>query len=829
MIEPGDNISGLDAARYASRLAVWRHDCKERMSDRWPKIDFDKDQWPICTEYGTQLLDINFSPSLRDFKAKDPAYGVALKCVIAEIALDGQIKQPIPQMAAWRFLSKLDVDLHQLKRRHLVDLEQELLKMAKTSPSSASALHSRLLMLRGHLDLAAAKGAIERLAWNLSPESAARFMELRRAAGAQFKHAKSQILDRQIEALSDAQTAMLRGDKRLSAYDKVALAVMGLNMCCPSRINEPLCMAVDDRFTLEDYVSAETERQAGADDVSLARVHQMLLMKGSKGAAWGAKPILNFMIKFADICIDIIKEHGSRSRMLVKWYESNPDTLYLPPELEHLRGRDIDRSSLFDILQLTQKEPTTSDGDYSNKIWRELHNKDRIKLAPNPRTHTRNGKRNPRSEIQVVPWAALEPVLLARVKRAIGDLRKVTVGNHYRGRLSDMLVLFDGDTSPYLPSAIKYSRLRLRLVEDKKFDKTTSADGPAGTKGASVFRKLGIKMVVNGKVEVAYIGTHDPRRWLTTQALDAGLPDVLANKWAKRLSANQIKYYDTASPERRADRATMPAVKELEDLTAGLARLDGLEAEYGLRTDLVVAGDSKVSMTSMDEVMRATEDRPVARTGNQILVLYPQKYGVCLFQHHEKPCRSYRCAPCNEAVVVKGHAPSNERIKRDAAGAVKSIVNQLEALLIARGRQLADNPETLDEHILTLVRDGLNPDLMASELIARFHEIKDQIKDRAFAIKLEEAFVLTGYAERLNDESVLPGALIKYHNPSCHAAPGHERAIEARHGGRESLRARIDAFDRKNPQFARTSVGKRDQRELLQPDDDGGENGSDEG
>ncbi len=330
-------------------------------------------------------------------------------------------------------------------------------------------------------------------------------------------------------------------------------------------------------------------------------------------------------------------------------------------------------------------------------------------------------------------------------------------------------------------------------------------------------------MVVNGSVVTAYINTHDPRRWLTTHALDSGLPDILTNKWANRLDINQLKSYDLRSAESKAEQVAMPDVKELVDMTQGLQRLGVLESEYELKAQVVVVGDASIAVTSMNDIMQATEDRPVARTANQIIILYPQRYGVCLHQHHERPCRSYKCAPCNEGVVVKGHLPTNERIRKDADLVFRSIVNQLEALLIARQRQLADSPERLDEHILTLVREGLNPEKMAEELIARFHEIHDLVKDRSFANKLGEAFALTGYVEQLDKESNSSGALIKYHNPSHHAAPGHERALDAIHGGRAELKAMNAAFEQKYPQFSQTNLGKLDQRDLLVPDEDDGQ------
>ncbi|MYZ51224.1 hypothetical protein [Malikia spinosa] len=819
-----DALVDLDVARRAKALQVWVEDCKTRMKAHWPEIDFNSNEWPLNTLYKTNLLDVNFAPSFEDFHGKDPAYGITLKCIMAEIALKGGIKDPYGKIPGWRLLSRIDVPLFQLRRAHLTELEKAVVKQALDSPKSASRLYAQLSVLRAHIDLIGAHGVTDRLAWNLAPQTKAQLRGFSKIVNKEFKDKKAPILDRQIEALSDAQTAMFRGDDRLSAYDRVALAVMGLHMCCPNRVNEPLCMATDDRFILEDYQMREPESGELIESQTLERLHQMLLVKGSKGAAWGAKPILNFMMAFSDLCIDVIKQHGDRSRILVTWYEKHPNILYLPAMLEHLRDTEISRATLWQIMNMKSHAPNKGQENSVIYIWKELQKKGFIQKRANPKTHKNNGSRNTRKTVQTVAWSDLEPILLSRVNQAMKDVRRVTPHNHYQGRLSNMLMLFDNEQVPYLPGSIKYGTLIKRLHQTENQKKPSSKRLRHDWKREpTLFEKLDIKMVENGVVKTAYIYTHDPRRWLTTQALDSDLSDVLTNKWANRLNINQLKSYDLRSAERKAEQAAMPVVKELEDMTHGLQKLEALENQYGLKTQLVVLGDANIAVTSMNDIMQATEDRPVARISNQIIILYPQRYGACLHQHHERPCRSYKCAPCNEGVVVKGHLPSNEQIRMGAEMVFRSIVNQLEQLLIARQRQLPDHPERLDEHILTLVREGLNPEKMAKELIARFHEIKDQIKDRSFANKLHEAFALTGYVERLDDESVPSGALIKYHNPSHHAAPGHERALEARHGGRAEMKASREAFEQKYPKFALTYSNKQDQRYLLEPDEDDGQ------
>lgn len=440
MNKEGDALDDLQIARRAKALEAWVSGCRTRMHERWPAIDFDSNHWPLKSRYKTRLQDVYFAPALADFEGKDPAYGLTLKCLMAEVAFKGDIKDPEGQIPGWRLLSRVEAPLHQLRRAHLTELEDALVEQATCFPRTADRSYRNLVNLRVHIDLISAADITDRLAWSPSPQSKSQLRAISKIVRKQFKAKKAVILDRQIEALSEAQTAMFRGDDRLSAFDRVSLAVMGLNMCCPNRVNEPLCMAADDRFTLEDYLVRGAKPGVNVDSQTLERVHQMLLVKGSKGAAWGAKPILNFMIAFSDLCIDVIKQHGEVSRMLVNWYEKNPDILYLPAELEHLRGTDIDMLALWKIMHLEIQEVSAAKVANVKQIWNELLRKGFVRKTANPRTHRYDGTKNTRTTIQTVAWSDLEATLLARVKQSMEDVRRVTPSNHYQGRLSNMLM-----------------------------------------------------------------------------------------------------------------------------------------------------------------------------------------------------------------------------------------------------------------------------------------------------------------------------------------------------------------------------------------------------
>ena len=338
----------------------------------------------------------------------------------------------------------------------------------------------------------------------------------------------------------------------------------------------------------------------------------------------------------------------------------------------------------------------------------------------------------------------------------------------------------------------------------------------------TLFKKLGITMPVNGVTQYAEINTHDPRRWLTTMALTHGekLSDVLINKWANRLNIAQLWNYDFRSADTKAAASAMPEPLELEELSNGLTSCRRLEDEYGPKIDIVAVHDAGISGTTIDAINAASESRPIAKTSEQIIIIYPTWYGFCAHQHHEKPCRAYTsCLPCDHNHLVKGHIPTNDRTRARANELHSAILNIVEQMFIICGREIADDQDSLTQHIYLLVERGLTPAEMTDELITRFHEIKHLIKDTVFKNQLHEAFVATGYTEKLDNKDISSGALMKYHNPTHHAAPGIERALDA-HGGHEQIERDRIAMVEKYPQFAPTSVGLKDQRSLITPDDD---------
>ena len=809
-----NQLLNFDLIQRQDALNRWVADCTRRMSLRFPKINFEANHWPIKALYQTPQRDWYFTEPFKDFTAKDQSYRVVLRCLVAEMVIAGSPKFLTVPIEAFRTLSSASAhSVFDLTIQDLRKIEKDCMLLAKANPPSANKIQSSLATLTRLIVQLAGKGVIPRLGYNVDAKVKAELRNMEQSARTTRRDGKVDILDRKIEAFNEALNALIDNDPRLNAMDRVAICALTRELCAPSRINEVLCSSIDDHIAVEDYVQHPV-----AEEDATHRAHQMLLvtMKGSKGAEWSAKPVLNFMIDAFQYVTDVILTHGKRSRMLVEWYQKNPTKLFLPPELEYLRGQNLSREALAKVIYQTENPRPESYKSAPKTYFNEV--KQRQFKVPNPDTLRKNGTLNSRSTITVLAWTHVEELLLKKVHQAMTDCRKVTPQNYYEGDLSKMLFLFDRDRMPYLPYAAYYKTISMRL-------KRTDTDKKAGEL-PSLFEKLGITMPINGRIQVAELDSHDPRRWLTTMALRHGdkLSDVLINKWANRSKLSQLKAYDFRTAEDLADFSRMPEAPELTDLSNGLTLAQKLEDEFGLKTAIVAVHSAGISATSMNQVLQAVEDRPVAKTSRGIIIIYPQRFGICLHQHHETPCRNYSnsCLPCNDGAVVKGHIPTNEAIRERDGVLFKSIVGHLENLAQTHNRRVADDQDALGAHMLTLVKNGLNEDQMeqaAAHLIREFHEIKHLIKDKLLANRLHEAFVARGYVQILDDPSVSSGALLKYHNPTQHAAPGLEMALDT-HGGREQVAHDEQALIEQFPQFAPKVMGLKDQRHLLEADEE---------
>lgn len=832
-----------------------------------------------------------------ELSALHPSFAVAARAILANRVLLNRSKVTSDTESGLRLLSHLALPseqaislqpLHDLTVHHLKHIERCVLTACLT-PQTAKALKREKLCLdhlivpgvemRGMHALYNRKCllalydaiAVLQKAKVISPMNARLTHEvsdllraIEKDQAKVFRKGKAAELEPGIAALSDAITALADGDPRLSEIQQAVLCVMGLEMCAPSRINEVLAMSIHDRLRAVDAYDQEPgengESMSMTESKALHRGHagiketsvpdaldslpNTILMKGSKGAAWGAKPVLDFMLVMFNWCVDHLIQMGARSRMLLEHYEKHPTTLYLPPELEHLRGKpltviQIGRIMLLDadlgVDQEAFKAKATAARIMACKVQLALvksgltftlaqrpDQADQIvderagliepqaKKAPaSSNSGTKANALNTRkfaktdARTEYAEWCSVETELLRRVKGTMDSLRWVTYQTQYKGRLSNMLMLFDhlGGSPPYLPGALNAKDIATRLKSLRQGKRASIQ---------TAFEALDLTMPMlsedGTQVEIvpAYCRSHDPRRWLTTMALRHAGPELsrlLINLWANRADVGQLDAYSYLSPEEKAARTAQDVPQAMhtallnEHGDLSLVLKDELISEYKLQTQSISVGLHAIRVTTMDDIHAAESNHPVAKAGDKLILVFPTPYGVCLHQHHEVGCTNYRgCGgACSDQRVIKGHLPTNEQVRKQANKTHDVIVAQVRRLILARNRRVVHDLDKLDEHLGRMIQQHMGVEDIAARLIADFLEVKDLIKDAAFKADLEDAYAFNGKVERLDNPECTSGAVIRYYNPERHGRPEAERTIETL-GGRKALEQEVKTF-----------------------------------
>ena len=300
-----------------------------------------------------------------------------------------------------------------------------------------------------------------------------------------------------LEALADAS--------RLAAApaEIIVTRVATVLMSACGRVNEAL--ALDEE--------PEVERALGGVGYLGLRWH------ASKGAEDGVKWVVPEMAPAVrDACADL-RRATEEGRRIKRSYDADPASLYLPPELSHLRGK----------AELTPEECGALLG-----------------RRPGPGLDARL------AALGDVSFAGLEAHLLRELPARMRDAG----GPETHPLLLVPLGLFDGARRP--PCPCMFEAVAYRHVAD--------ALGGRGGGGGPLFRRLGLDP------EGAIAGrTHQFRHWLVTVALRGGLSPAEVAEWAGHASQREGRAYDhrTAAEMRALVRRASEAGRRPAGLLAG--------------------------------------------------------------------------------------------------------------------------------------------------------------------------------------------------------------------------------------------------------------------
>lgn len=800
-------IIDIELSKQKAALSMWVDKCSERMIQRFPNLDFYNKNWQLIEQsmqnplHTTSIANtpncmrIGFTTSLEKFKGKDESFILCLRCLATEFIQTNQ-KDFASIKGVYDELETIPVhSVFEISDTHLRNIEKNLLLKSKENPITTE---TNIRYLRHLENFIVPKlrnsNALPYLTFKQDPAIKSELKTLRDTylSNKANRRKNSDDRDARIAATSDAISASFKNDPRLNDFDHLICCALVVLFTAPSRINEPLLMSIDDVISIECYKERAEGEMAS---VYVAQNQLFIAMKGSKGADWAPKPALNFMHDLLLLAIERIKDFGQRSRMLLKHYEENPDTLYMPNELKYLKDKDYwDSEDVTRAIRLDWKTKYT-EMKRADIIFNKI-----VKTNP---IGMKEVKRSGRDSY-LVPRHAAEKFLLSMVKDAIKKCRKHDA-QIYHGRLSNKLFLCDVAPSQleFLPNVLRYSTLSRRLVQRQ---------GPKTVTSGTIFSKLGLKVPSGNNVIDAYINTHDARYFLTDAASKYGdnLSDVLINKWARRLDVNQLNHYIKDDPEFDANRSLMPQIdslKEFSEISDAIEKTTKMHDEFGVKSNLIKVSETRVLVTQIDDVVKAIEDRPVARVSNKIILLYPSEFGICLHQHHETPCQSYavECMGCNDNITIKGHLPSNEAVRMESHKLQKSIINQLEKLVTEYQREIADNQDRFADHIVNLVKGSLSIESLSDKLIDEFEEIKDLVKDINLRRRLEQAFIAKKTVQFIDDEKTMVGGAIRYLNPHKSGRQGIDK-VELNFGGWEKHWQEEKEIEVKYPFLKNTNV-----------------------
>lgn len=341
-----------------------------------------------------------------------------------------------------------------------------------------------------------------------------------------------------------------------------------------------------------------------------------LRWKGSKGADDFIKWIIPVMKDVVQEALTKIRKVTDEARAIARWYENNPNKMYLPPSHEHFRNKEL----------LTPEEVTDILFEGSLASWgnRWLNIRGIKAAARQPRAPgTGTGGR-----IALYRFEEVEEAVLSLLPPGFPVLDHKS-GLKYSEALFVMRIYeLAEDKCTYRCSieAINYDHIYRRL--------NRANDIPTLLDQLGLFEKDGSQIRV---------GSHQLRHYLSTLAEASGLSQLDIAMWAGRRNIKHNAAYDHESSRDMQARI--------------LDKLGGHFDNYGA----VELNDEAIKEQKMVVLPRSEFMRLKMSHGG---ALHTTMYGYCLHNWIISPCEQHAdCINCEEEVCVKGEKEKEVNIR----------------------------------------------------------------------------------------------------------------------------------------------------------------------
>ena len=336
----------------------------------------------------------------------------------------------------------------------------------------------------------------------------------------------------------------------------------------------------------------------------------------AKGADPMVKWIIPSMAPVVATAIAKIKCLTEGARRIAQWYELNPERIYLPKDLEHLRSRDL--LTMDEVKQVILLEEGAAS---FASLWCSANN---VLLI-------RNGRR------VCARFVDVEKAVIAHLPAGF-PLLNVEMGLKF----SEALIV------------VRRNELHSKkgtfggVIEPVNINQVNTALGTRSEHGfESIFDRLGFTQSDGSRIRVS---THQFRHYLNTLAQAGGMSQLDIAKWSGRVDVRQNEVYDHVS----ADQMVAKIRASIGDESHMFGPLANLPKNIPI---------------SRDEFARLKI--PTAHTTD---------FGFCIHDYTMTPCdRHADCINCSEHVCVKGDEGKTMRVRRRLEDAKELLTRAEEA------------------------------------------------------------------------------------------------------------------------------------------------------
>lgn len=442
--------------------------------------------------------------------------------------------------------------------------------------------------------------------------------------------------------------------------DKISTSFGSLAMLAPERASEILTMPVNCKTSMSK------------NGTEVFGVMWTPLKGGQAKTNWA---IGGEFAQVANSTIDFLIKRGEKARAAARWYEENPDKLYLPPGLEHLREeRGI---TLWEASQIVGRN-TTPKPCHKKKCFGFTVDVGLIQGTDmEGRIEKKTNLKRRAAFVKLYSFDELEKHILESLPRSF-PIVDAASQLHFSEALWCQpynILRADGDTLEYVPDVISLNMINHQLG--------------ANPRQVTVFSRHN-KLDDNG--EPWKITSHQFRHFLNTLGQSKSLSQELIAFWSGRKRVEQNEWYDHIPQE-----AYIEAYLKLQSSVPELAVTGPLE--------------DKIQSTSLEHQLNRRD-----ALSYELGSMHITRYGLCRHDYALTPCpKDKDCINCGEHVFVKGNADQIREAEEQVALITKGLRLAEDAL--AEGRYGAQrwvdlNKPKLDrwELAMSLLTDPEIPD-----------------------------------------------------------------------------------------------------------------------